>query len=78
MGVGWWWGGGENRIKNEFTTCLKNGNNLNLKQDIEKSFSEMNSTINFASEWMCFESLTKLMKIAIFSQAFHLNFFFKY
>ena len=33
----------------------------------------MESTINFASEWVCFGFSIKLKKTAIFSEAFHLK-----
>ena len=50
-----------------------NAYNIFLRKDIDKRFSESESTINFASENGQFRNITNFKEITIFSEAFHLN-----
>ena len=50
-----------------------NAYNIFLRKDIDKRFSESESTINFASGNGQFRNITNFKEITIFSEAFHLN-----
>ena len=52
-----------------------NAYNIFLRKDIDKRFSESESTINFASGNGQFRNITNFKEITIFSEAFHLNAF---
>ena len=53
-------------IKSVFTLCHKNAIISGCRQDALKRFSDMESTIPFAYQWVCFGFWTKLQIIAIF------------
>ena len=51
-----------------------NAYNIFLRKDIDKRFSESESTINFASGNGQFRNITNFKEITIFSEAFHLKY----